>query len=299
MKTNPHESKPNRREFLEIAGVSTVAMTLGLDANAATPSGYIKGFSCIPLNFGKQFRDKSLSYEEWVEMAVEFELDATEVYDPFILDRDAKSRQKLASFIDGAGLQVSQYTIEMHICNSEDHPKSIEHVKRSIDKAQVFGAKNVRVVSGHGSKGLVHEDVLVNISNALRSCLDYAEENKITLTYENHWGVGTNLKDFTRILQLVGDDRLKVNFDTANVPTWETLELCRKVVHRVEHSHISELKNEKHGFVIGKGDVDFRGVFKIYKGFGYNGWISLEPLTGDKEDLRFSVGHVKNEWKLA
>ena len=44
------------------------------------------------------------------------------------------------------------------------------------------------------------------------------------------------------------------------------------------------------------GDVDFKGVFGVLKETGYDGWISLEALTGDKEDLRFSIGHIKNAW---
>ncbi len=301
MKSNSQsEDRHNRRDFLKIAGASALATGLATAPQADAASGYIKGFSCIPLNFYKQLgTDKTMSFEDWVQMAVEFGLDATEVYDPFIKGRDAAGREKLSDHIHEAGLKVSQFTIESNLCNKEDHAETIPHIKRSIEKAKVFRTNIVRVVSGHGSKGLVHEDVLENIADGLRAGLDYAEENKITLAYENHWGVGTNLKDYMRILALVGDDRLKVNLDTANVPTHETLELARRVAHRVVHTHISELKDEKHGAVIGRGDVDIRGVFEILKGVGYNGWISLEPLSGGKEDLRFSVNHVKKEWELA
>jgi len=308
MKTDPQTKQThNRRDFLKLAGASTLAAGLVTGSQSDAASGYIKGFSCIPLNFYKELNrskdepdlTKTMSFEEWVSMAVEFGLDATEVYDPFIQDRDAAGREKLSDHIHEAGLKVSQFTIEVNLCNSEDHAEMIPHVKRSIEKAKVFRTDIVRVVSGHGSEGLVHEDVLENIADGLRAGLDYAEENKVMLAYENHWGVGTNLKDYMRILELVGDDRLKCNLDTANVPTFETLELTRRVVHRVVHTHISELKDERHGAVIGRGDVDIRGVFEILKGFGYDGWISLEPLSGDKEDLRFSVNHVKKEWELA
>ena len=228
MKTDPEiQHTHNRRDFLKIAGASTLAAGLvaGPQADAASKSkGCIKGFSCIPLNFGKQFRAGSMTYEDWIKLAVEYGLDATEVYDPFIRGRDAAARNKLSDHIHEAGLKVSQFTIESNLCNSEDHAETIPHIKRSVDKAKVFRTNMVRVVSGRGRKGLRHEDVLVNIADGLRAGLDYAEENQVTLAYENHWGVGTNLKDFLRILQLVDDDRLKVNFDTANVPTCETLE---------------------------------------------------------------------------
>ncbi len=92
---------------------------------------------------------------------------------------------------------------------------------------------------------------------------------------------------------------MKVNLDTANVGSKDIVELTRRVVDRIVHTHISELKDDKHGFVIGRGDVDIRGVFTVLKKNGYDGWISLEPLAGDKEDLRFSVNHVKKEWDAA
>ncbi len=78
-----------------------------------------------------------------------------------------------------------------------------------------------------------------------------------------------------------------------------TVELARRVTDRVVHTHISELLEGRHGIVIGKGDVDFKGVFRVLKDAGYDGWISLEALTGDKEDLRFSIGHIRNAWNSA
>lgn len=65
------------------------------------------------------------------------------------------------------------------------------------------------------------------------------------------------------------------------------------------HFHVSELLEGKHGIVIGKGDVDVKGVFSVIKGNGYDGWVSLEALTGDKEDLRFSIAYVRDAWDKA
>ncbi|MCH7909478.1 MAG: sugar phosphate isomerase/epimerase [Candidatus Hydrogenedentes bacterium] len=301
MKTYPRKKLThNRRDFLKIAGASSFATGLATVPQADAASGYIKGFSCIPLNFYKELgTEKTMSFEDWVRMAVEFGLDGIEVYDPFLHDRDAAAREKLSDFIYESGLKVSQFTIESDLCDPKDHERTIPHIKRSIEKAKVFRTNIVRVVSGHGSKGRDHEDVLRAIADGLRAGLDYAEENQVMLAYEDHWEVGTNLKDFLRILELVDDDRLKVNLDTGNVVSEDIVELTERVVHRIVHTHVSE-----HGKIIGRGDLDIRGIFKVLKGFGYNGWISLEPLqTRDggygKEALQFSVNHVKKEWELA
>jgi len=74
-----------------------------------------------------------------------------------------------------------------------------------------------------------------------------------------------------KILGLVDDERLKVNLDTANVPSDTTVEFAKLVLDRVVHVHVSELLNGRHGVVIGKGDVDIRGVFSVLKNDGYAG----------------------------
>lgn len=301
MKTPPQNKHThNRRDFLKIAGASALAAGLATAPEAGAAESKIKGFSCIPLNFGRQIAyERTMSYEDWMRMAVEFGLDATEIYDPYISGLNALGKGRLAEFMRNLGLKASMYTIESNLCDPKDREETLAHIRDCVDNASIFGANIVRVVSGHGSQGRDHEDVLQSIADGLRAGLDYAEEKEMTLAYEDHWEVGTNMKDFLRILELVDDDRLKVNLDTANVGTKDIVELTRRVKDRVVHTHISELKNDRHGAIIGRGDVDIRGVFTVLKNNGYDGWISLEPLSGGKEDLRFSVDHVKKEWELA
>lgn len=257
-------------------------------------------FSCIPLNFYPQIaRDKTMTYEDWIEMAVEFGLDGVEIYEPWIRERDAAGVARLADVVRDAGLQCSMYTSEPNLCNPEDREAGIAYIKAAVDATSLFKTNVVRVVSGHGSKGLDLEVCLQSIADGLKASLDYAEEKEVMLAYEDHWGIGTNLKDFMRILELVDDDRLKVNLDTANVGSKDIVELTGLIKDRVVHTHCSELLNNKHGIVIGRGDVDFKGIFTILKNNGYDGWISLEALAGGKEDLRFSVEHIKETWNSA
>jgi len=254
-------------------------------------------FSCIPLNFGREIgRDKTMSYEDWIAMAAEFGLDGVEIYEPWVRERDESAMAKLADVVHDAGLQASMFTSESHLCNPEWRDPQVEYIKKAVDSALIFKTDIVRVVSGHGSQGLELEVVLQSIADGLKACLDYAQEKQVTLAFEDHWGVGTNLKDFMKILELVDDDRLKVNLDTANVGSNDIVELTGIVKDRVVHTHCSELLDNKHGIVIGRGEVDFKGIFTILKDNNYDGWISLEALAGGKEDLRFSVDHIKSVW---
>tara|TARA_Y100000310_G_scaffold301582_1_gene338172 strand:- start:2364 stop:3143 length:780 start_codon:yes stop_codon:yes gene_type:complete len=253
--------------------------------------------SCIPLNFYRQIgHDKTMSNEEWIDMAVELRLDGTEIYENFVPDLDEAGMAKLADYVHEKGLEASMFTAEPHLCNPEGREVGVARIKKAVDSALIFGADIVRVVSGHGSKGLELDVVLQSIADAIRACLDYAEEKNVRLAFEDHWGIGTNIPDFMKILELVGDDRLKVNLDTANVGSENIVELTELVKDRVVHTHCSELLDNKHGIVIGKGDVDFEGVLGTLKNNGYDGWISLEALTGDRDDLHFSVEHIRNIW---
>lgn len=253
--------------------------------------------SCIPLNFARQIgRDKSMTNEDWIDMAVDFGLDGTEIYENFITDLDESGMAKLADYVHEKGLEASMFTAEPHLCNPKDRQVGVARIKKAVDGALIFGTDIVRVVSGHGSKDLELDVVLQSIADGISACLDYAQEKNVRLAFEDHWGIGTNIADFMKILELVGDDRLKVNLDTANVGSENIVELTELVKDRVVHTHCSELLDNKHGIVIGRGEVDFKTVLGTLKNNGYDGWISLEPLAGDRDDLEFSVNFIRDTW---
>ncbi|MHA1216959.1 MAG: sugar phosphate isomerase/epimerase family protein [Candidatus Thorarchaeota archaeon] len=264
--------------------------------------------SLIPLNFGREMlRDRTMSTEDWIRMAVELGLDGTEMYEAWVQDMDASGMARLADVVHDAGLQVSQYTYESDFSRPERREQAVAHCKQAVDRALVFGANIVRVTAAAPHDPVDRdwvlsankEDVIQSCAKGLKACLDYAEEKQVMLALEDHWLIGTNVPDFMRILELVDDNRLKVNLDTANVPRDSTVELAKLVADRVVHLHVSELLEGKHGIVIGKGDVDIKGVFSVLKGASYDGWVSLEALAGTKEDLRFSIEYVRNEWNSA
>ena len=263
---------------------------------------------CIPLNFGRQIlREKTMTNEDWFRMAVELGLDATEVYEFFLMNMDKADMTRLSDFIRELGLEVSMYTIETDFSRPERREQEIAHVHRAVDIALLFGANIVRVTAAAPHEQVDREwvlkankeDVLRSCADGLRACLDYAEEKQVMLAVEDHWLIVTNIPDFMKLLEMVNDDRLKVNLDMANVPEDSTVKLAKLVGKRAVHTHVSELLEGKHGIVIGKGDVDFKSVFRALKDVGYDSWISLETLTGDKEALRFSINHIRKVWNSA
>ncbi len=130
--------------------------------------------SLIPLNFGRQIRrDRTMSNEDWIRMAVELGLDGTEVYEPFLSDLNDAGIARFADFIRDAGLEASMYTIESDFSRLERREAVIAHVNRAVDAALMFGANIVRVTAAAAPDPVDREWVLsTNSEDIIRSCAD-------------------------------------------------------------------------------------------------------------------------------
>ncbi len=264
--------------------------------------------SCIPVCFARAIlRDKTMSREDWIETALDVGLNGTEIFDSFFGDMDAVGIERFRDAVHDAGLQISMYSIENNFANPAEREKVTEQVKRAVDAAVQLKTGIVRVTAGqHHSteeldfiKNAKREDVVQSCVEGLRGCLDYAEEKQVTLALEDHPIVGWDLEDFVKILELLDDERMKVNLDTSNVHPDTVVELARRVADRVVHLHVKDRLDNDHGIVIGTGEVDFEGIFRHLKNAGFDGWLSLETLRGGKEELQAAVNNIRNAWDRA
>ncbi len=270
--------------------------------------------SIIPLCYGQQFAEGTMTQEDWIEEAVELGLDGIELYEPHLTSLDPSGKAALADAIHNAGLEVSKYAsgcyahAECCPCNPQDRERAVAYIKKSVDEALIFKTDTVRVVSGWGgpdywdklqAQGMEYGDVLQSVADGLKACLDYAEEKQVMLAFEDHFGPGPKIDEFMKMLELVDDERLKVNLDTANATNGTAVDLAKLVANRVVNTHLSDRKGDNHQVVVGKGDIDFEGVFRELKKAGYDGWLSIETYAGGKENLQFSIQHIRNAWNNA
>ena len=255
-------------------------------------------------------------WEGWIKTAVELGLDGTEIHEYVFRDLDASGTARLADVVHDAGLHVSMITTESDFAFPEQHAQEIAFVKQAIDTAVTCRADFVRVTAAspfryfdvNGVFRIVRlwhlvergkrEDLMQSCAHGLRECLDYAEENQVILALEDHPFLTENPEDLMRILELVDDERLKVNLDTGNVSSDTTVDLTKRTADRIAHVHLTDLLDDQ-AVVTGRGEVDFEGVFRALKDAAYDGWLSLEPAGGTKEDLKFGIEHVRNAWNNA
>lgn len=242
-----------------------------------------------------------MSIEDWIRMASELGLDGIEMYEPYLTSWDEDYLARLSDAVHKAGLEISMFTSYANFSSPDPaiRAEQVSNVKRAADTALAFRTNIVRMTAGSWIEGISRDGILSNIASGLRECLNYAESLDVVLALEDHPEVGTRIADFVRILELVDDNRLKVNLDTSNpmVSGDNAVQLAELVNDRTVHVHASDRDKDLKHTVEGEGVVDFPGIFRILKRAGFDGWISLESGGNKgKEGIRQGMEYVKRTW---
>jgi D-psicose/D-tagatose/L-ribulose 3-epimerase len=85
------------------------------------------------------------------------------------------------------------------------------------------------------------------------------------------------LEDAARLVHDVGAPNVKIHFDTfhANIEEKHPAEALRAIAKDLGHVHISE--NDRG--IPGTGHSDWKGVFRVLKEVGYDGWLTIESFA--------------------
>ena len=258
----------------------------------------------IPIHYFGRIAQGQMTPEDWYAEAADVGLDGVELYDAFVGEWSPEAASRQAAAIRDAGLAVSMYTTycDFGMRDAARRDQQRQRVRRGIESACVAGTGIVRLTAGAWVEGQDHEATLQLVAEGLRGCLDDAEKAGVALALEDHPVIGTDPADFLRILELVGDDRLKVNLDTSNpMESGATvLDLLPEVAPRVVHVHASDRAADLSHVVTGTGAVPLREAFQHLKAVGFAGFVSME-IGGPPEraSVEASAANVRRLWAEA
>lgn len=156
-----------------------------------------------------------------------------------------------------------------------------------IPKAQFMGADIMRIVaSSLMFRNEPHEPQIQAIVKMLQESVEIAEDNGVVLAIENH--IDYTSEELYQILERVGSDSLKVNFDTGNtlrmmedpVAAAERLGPYTVATHAKDVDACRHVRPEEWYFFssvpVGTGLIDMPGVVKALKASGYAGVLAVE-----------------------
>ncbi len=139
----------------------------------------------------------------------------------------------------------------------------------------------------------------------LRAALERAEERGIYITIENMCpsdGWLSEPEEFEEVLEAFPDVGLTLDLGHANLlaPRNRSIEFVRRFGDRLRHLHVHDnfgLSDEHLPPLC--GNVDFPSIFSAIKRSGYDGTMTLEVFSKDRDYLRVSLEKAKWLWESA
>jgi L-ribulose-5-phosphate 3-epimerase len=184
--------------------------------------------------------------------------------------------------------------------------EGVEHGLKAVRWAAAFGIPIVNTaVGGHQS---VDENEAAFLGN-IGALADEAERAGIVIALEIHGDIMASGEITLPLLEQIGRDSVKVNYDTANVVYYSgesAVDDLPKVADQVVHVHLKDTTGGKGVWsfgAIGSGVVDFAGVLRILDEAGYTGPYSVElefegepwpPLEDVNDAMRRSYEYLRN-----
>lgn len=274
-------------------------------------------------------KDGTMKVSEWIDLAVELEVDGLEWYAGFLEMANKSSWPIFREQVERHGK-----TIPMLCCSPDfTHPDAAfreKEIKKQIgwiEMTHALGGSYCRVLSGQRRPELTIEEGVGFAADCIKECLPHAERLGVTLILENHYKddfweypeFAQQMDIFCMLVDRIHHPNFGVNYDPSNtfLAGEDPLELLYRVSDRVVTMHasdrylkegtIEDLRKEEGGAMgyakrlshgeIGKGLNDYDAIFKELKRVGFDGWISIEDGVDGMDQLERSVAFLRKKIK--
>lgn len=195
------------------------------------------------------------------------ELTATKGWTEHVFpDQSFKRLLEVKDMLDEAGIIPFAMSGHTNLMDTE----RIDDFVRNIRMAHFFGCEYI--VSSIGEAHLEDKAVASNevVAEHIKGFLPYLEKYDMKLVLETHGDHGTG-RILGEICELVGSDRVLINYDTANAIFWgyqscdEMVADFKGCMDKVAYLHLKDKLGETHEWnfpALGKGYIPFDPIFE-------------------------------------
>lgn len=247
---------------------------------------------CYHRYFGEVYPDQTdpgvrWTFQDFVARAAELDVDGVSLESCFFESLEPGYLADIKAALDDKGLErvlAWGHPDGLEAGRNEDAWREMNGL---IPRAQFMGAEIMRIVaSSLMFRYEPHGPQIEAIVRMLKESVKIAEDNGVILAIENH--IDYTSAEIYEILERVGSEALKVNFDTGN-----TLRMMENPVTAAERlgpytvaTHTKDLDACRHvppeewyffsSVPVGTGLIDMPGVVRALKGAGYEGVLAVE-----------------------
>jgi len=225
-------------------------------------------------------------------------LDSNKIDEVWLINKLKKLNLKVYALATGQSYYTDGYSLFSH--DRDNRIKALERLKGHIDLASKL---NAMVIIG-GIRGKLHGSLAdrklqkVEGKSVLRECIEYAEDNNVTLLIEPINRFETNfintLKEGTELIDEFGSKNLKLLPDTfhMNIEESSINESLIKVKSYIKYIHFADSNR----LAPGSGHIDFKSIISTLIKIGYRDAIGIEilPKPDDWSAAKKSIEFLKS-----
>jgi L-ribulose-5-phosphate 3-epimerase len=213
------------------------------------------------------------------------------------LDRDPDDVRKQ---LDGYGLTAVSLSGHSDLTTRE----GLEHGLKAVEWTGRYGLPVMNTaVGGHESADENEAAFLQNIGELA----DAADAAGVVVALEIHGDIMASSDVTIPLIEKIGRDSVKVNYDSANVEFYSgdlAVDDLPKITNHLAHVHLKDTTGGKGNWnfpAVGDGHVDFARLLSILRDSGYDGPCSVEieftgepwpPLQAVNDAMRRSYEHL-------
>jgi L-ribulose-5-phosphate 3-epimerase len=213
---------------------------------------------------------------------------------------DLNESDELRRKLDAYGLNPVSLSAHSDLTTRE----GLEHGVKAVRWAAEYGIPIVNTaIGGHASQDEDERAFLQHIGELAGA----AEQAGVVVALEIHGDIMASGAKTLPLLERIGRDSIKVNYDTANVEFYSgerAVDDLEGVAAHCAHVHLKDTTGGKGVWnfgTLGTGTVDFARVLEILERAGYSGPYSVElefqgepwpPLAEVNEAMRRSYEHL-------
>jgi sugar phosphate isomerase/epimerase len=175
-------------------------------------------------------------------------------------------------------------------------PEELEALKRHLPQVRKLGSTRMRICAASMNYAKApREELIGRVVPMLKEAARAAADEGVMLALENH--IDFTSKEMLRIIEEVGSDHLRVNFDTGNTIRLfeDPVEAAARLAPYTISTHTKDIATRVKGgspaenftwwpsCPAGEGVIDMPGVVKALQDGGFDGSLSLEvDLIGEQ-----------------
>jgi len=213
-----------------------------------------------------------------------------------LADLSPSEQKEFADKVKSYGLEISATSAGPNLVDPTVAEQSVSKFKSFLDLSVNLGAGLVTGEVKAVPPGLSEEDAWRSCAKSVRAVCEYAED--VGACYAVEPGPHCLVKDadtMVRLLESVDHDRLRINYDPANVNSAgaDPVADARRVAKHIIHTHAKDSRPVNGNWeetLLGQGTVDFLGLIQVYRDAGFDGWLCIEREHGSStaDDVRWS-----------